>query len=343
MVEKKHLTSLSNHLGLFSFLLIITLFLSACSSGNSSANFNNNSQKVTSIGISQISEHPALDSAREGFIDALKEKGYEEGKNLKLDIQLAQGDMALTTTIAQNFVSQKKDLILAISTPSAQSAHNSTKDIPVLFTAVTDPVYAGLLNNLDTSEGNITGTSDLSPIAKQLELGKELVPDAQRVGIVFNTSELNSQLQVDMAKESAKALGIEIIEIPVTNTSEFEPALNAKIKNIDFIFLPTDNLVASNMPIISKIAMNNNVVIIATEKGMVEGGALACEGLDYYKLGHQTGIMAVEIFEGKNINDIPVSMLEETQLIINETIAKKLGVSIPEEMLDRAVLLKGAE
>jgi len=339
MVEKKHSTGLSKCLGLFSFLLIFTLFLGACSPVNS----NNDSQEVVSVGISQIVEHPALDSAREGFIDALKEKGYEEGKNLKIDTQLAQGDIALTTTIAQNFVSQKKDLVLAISTPSAQSAHNSIKNIPVLFTAVTDPVYSGLVKNIDAPEGNITGTSDLSPIDKQLELGKSILPDAKKVGILYNTSELNSQLQVSIAKDAAKSLAMTVVEIPVTNTSEFEPALNAKIKEIDFLFLPTDNLVASNMPIISKIAMNNNMVIIATEQGMVEGGALACEGLNYYKLGHQTGIMAAEILEGKAIKDIPVSMLEETELIINENVAKKLGISLPEEMLNRAIMVKGAE
>lgn len=238
---------------------------------------------------------------------------------------------------------RKKDLILAISTPSAQSAHNSTKDIPVLFTAVTDPVHAGLVKNADAPEGNVTGTSDLSPIAKQLELGKTLIPSADKVGVLYSTSEVNSQLQVNMAKEAAKDLGMTVIEIPVINTTEFEPALNAKIKDIDFLFLPTDNLVASNMPIISKIATNNDVAIIGTEKGHVEGGALACEGVDYYKLGHQTGIMAAEILEGKSIKDIPVSMLKETELIINEKTAKQLGISIPEEILNRATLVKGAE
>lgn len=339
MVEKKHLTSLSNSLGFISILVIITLLLSACSSGSS----NNNSKNMVSIGISQIVEHPALDSARAGFIDALKEKGFEEGKNINIDTQFAQGDIALTTTIAQNFVSQKKDLILAISTASAQSAHNSTKDIPVLFTAVTDPVYAGLVQNPDAPEGNVTGTSDLSPVAKQLELGMTLIPNTKKVGILYNTSELNSQLQVDIAKESAKDLGIEIIEIPVTNTSEFEPALNAKINNIDFLFLPSDNLVASNMPIISKIAMNNKVALIGVDEPMIKNGALACEGLDYYKLGYQTGIMAAEILGGKSIKDIPVSMLKETQLIINEDVVKELGISISDELLERAVLVKGAE
>ena len=211
MVGKKHLTSLSRCLG-FILLLIISLSLNGCSSQNT--------QDVFSIGISQIVENPVLDLAREGFIEALKEKGYEDGKNIKIDTQFAQGDIALTTTIAQNFVSQKKDLIFAISTPSAQSAFQSTKEIPILFTAVTDPVLAGLIENMDSPEGNITGTTDLVPIDKQLALGKRIFPDTKKVGIPYNTSEVNSQVQVELAKEAAQKQGLEIVDIPVTNSSE---------------------------------------------------------------------------------------------------------------------------
>ncbi|WP_427339439.1 ABC transporter substrate-binding protein [Caloranaerobacter sp. DY30410] len=336
MVVKSILASLRKTLGFF-LMLIFSISLGACSSNNTSSDISN---ELFSIGISQIIEHPALDSARNGFIEALKSKGYEEGKNLEIDIQFAQGDIALTSTIAQNFVSQNKDLILAISTPSAQSAHKATSEIPIIFTAVTDPVSAGLVKNLNSPEGNITGTSDMTPIKKELELGKKIFPNAKKVGVIFNTSEINSQVQVDIAKEVSKDLNLEIIEIPVTNTSEIEPSLNSKIKNIDFLFLPSDNLVASSLPIIAKIASNNNIAIIGVDEPMVKAGALACEGLDYYKLGFQTGLMAVEILEGKEIKDLPVSTLKETQLIINEDIANKLGVKIPNELLKRAKVIK---
>ncbi len=334
MVGKKGLTSLSKCLG-FILLLIISLSLSGCSSQNS--------QEIVSIGISQIVENPVLDLAREGFIDALKEKGYEDGKNIEIDTQFAQGDIALTTTIAQNFVSQKKDLILAISTPSAQAAFQSTKDIPILFTAVTDPVAAGLIENIDSPEGNITGTTDMVPIEEQLELGKTIFPHAKKVGVPYNTSEVNSQVQVELAKEAAKLQGLDIVEIPVTNSSEIEPALSGKIGEIDFLFLPSDNLIASSMSIITKVALDNNIGSIGVDEPMVKNGALACEGLDYYKLGYETGLMAIDIIEGKEVKELPVSRPTETELTINKDIADKLGISLPEEILDGAVIVEGED
>ncbi|NLV77722.1 MAG: ABC transporter substrate-binding protein [Tissierellia bacterium] len=331
MVGKKHLTSLSRCLG-FILLLIISLSLNGCSSQK---------EEVFSIGISQIIENPVLDLAREGFIDALKEKGYEDGKNIKIDTQFAQGDIALTTTIAQNFVSQKKDLIFAISTPSAQSAFQSTKEIPILFTAVTDPVSAGLVKNLDSPEGNITGTTDLVPVDKQLELGKKIFPNVKKVGIPYNTSEVNSQVQVELAKEAAEKQGLEIVDIPVTNSSEIEPALRAKAQEIDLLFLPSDNLIASSMSIITKVALDNKVGTIGVDEPMVKNGALACEGLDYYKLGYETGLMAVDIMNGKEIKDISVFRPKDTQLTINQNIANKLGINIPKEILEEAIIVEG--
>lgn len=331
MVGKKHLTSLSRCLG-FILLLIISLSLNGCSSQK---------EEVFSIGISQIIENPVLDLAREGFIDALKEKGYEDGKNIKIDTQFAQGDIALTTTIAQSFVSQKKDLIFAISTPSAQSAFQSTKEIPILFTAVTDPVSAGLVKNLDSPEGNITGTTDLVPVDKQLELGKKIFPNVKKVGIPYNTSEVNSQVQVELAKEAAEKQGLEIVDIPVTNSSEIEPALRAKAQEIDLLFLPSDNLIASSMSIITKVALDNKIGTIGVDEPMVKNGALACEGLDYYKLGYETGLMAVDIMNGKEVKDIPVFRPKDTQLTINQNIANKLGINIPKEILEEAIIVEG--
>ncbi|NMB27645.1 MAG: ABC transporter substrate-binding protein [Tissierellia bacterium] len=339
MVVKKHLTSLSKCLGLI-LLSVIILSLGGCSPSNVVENPQQNSEEIISIGISQIIENPVLDLAREGFVDALKEKGYEDGKNIEIDTQYAQGDIALTTTIAQNFVSQKKDLILAISTPSAQSALQSTKEIPILFTAVTDPVSAGLVENTNSPEGNITGTTDMVPVEKQFELGKNIFENVKKVGIPYNTSEVNSQVQVDLAKEAAKAAGLEIVEIPVTNSSEIEPALSGKIGDVDFLFLPSDNLIASSMSIITKIALDNKVGTIGVDEPMVKNGALACEGLDYYKLGYQTGLMAIDIIEGKEIKDIPVSETKETELTINKDIADKLGIIIPENIIEKAIIVK---
>lgn len=342
MVAEKYLTSLSKRLGLI-LLSVIVLSVGGCSSSGVVGIPQENSKEIISIGISQIIENPVLDLARDGFVDALKDKGYEDGKNVKIDIQFAQGDIALTTTIAQNFVSQEKDLILGISTPSAQSALQSNKEIPILFTAVTDPVSSGLIENMDSPEGNITGTTDMVPMGKQLQLGKTIFPNAKKVGIPYNTSEVNSQVQVELAKEAAKAIGLEIVEIPVTNSSEIEPALSGKIGDIDFLFLPSDNLIASSMSIITKIALDNKVGTIGVDEPMVKNGALACEGLDYYKLGYQTGLMAVEIIDGKEIKDIPVAGTKETQLSINKDIADKLGIVLTDDLAKDAVIVEGAD
>ncbi len=333
MVGKKSLTSLSKCLG-FILLSIIILSLSGCSS---------NSNETISIGISQIVENPVLDLARNGFIDALKEKGFEEGKNIEIDTQFAQGDIALTTTIAQNFVSQKKDLILAISTPSAQSASQATDEIPILFTAVTDPVTAGLVENPDAPEGNVTGTTDMAPIDKQLELGLKIVPNAKRVGIPYNTSEVNSQVQVEIAKEVAATLDLEVVEIPVTNSSEIELAISGKVGQIDFLSVPSDNLIATSMSIVKKVALDNNIVVIGVDEPMVKNGALACEGIDYYQLGYKTGLMAVDIIKGKEIKDIPVAGADSTELVINEEIADALGIEIPEDVRSSAKIVKGED
>ena len=336
MVGKKHHTSLSTCLG-FVLLFAIVLSLSGCSKANSTEN----SKEMITIGISQIIENPVLDLARDGFVDALNENGYEDGKKVKIDTQFAQGDMALTTTIAQNFVSQNKDLILAISTPSAQAALQSTNKTPILFTAVTDPVSAGLVKDLQSPEANITGTTDMVPMEKQLKLGKTLFPNAKKVGVPYNTSEINSQVQVELAIEAAKALDLEIVEMPVTVSSEIEPALSGKIKDVDFLFLPSDNLIASSMSIITKVALDNNVGTIGVDEPMVKNGALACEGLDYYKLGYQTGLMAIEIIEGKDVRDIPVSNIKETELTINSEMAEKLGITLPENISNEAVIVEG--
>ena len=298
-------------------------------------------KKVIKIGITQIVEHPALDAARKGFIEALKSKGYEDGKNIEIDFQNAQGDMPTTQTIAQNFVSQKQDLIFAVATPSAQAAYNATKDIPILITAVTDPVNAGLAKSLDNSGTNVTGTSDNVPIEKHFELLKKLVPKATKVGIVYNTSESNSQIQVDNAKRAAKDFGLEIITAGVTNVNEVQQSLSSIIGKIDVLYVPTDNTVVSAMPLIADACFKKNLPIIGSEKGTITQGGLATVGIDYTKLGFQTGLMAVEVIEGKKPSEIPITMLQEMQLVINEDAAKKLNIKIPQDLDAKAEKVTG--
>ena len=210
-------------------------------------------ESIKKIGITQIVEHPALDGARDGFLKALEDAGYKDGENLKIEYQNAQGDQAVAQSIAESFVSDSKDLILAIATPTAQAAYNATKEIPVLITAVTDPIQAGLAKSLEKSETNVTGTSDATPIDKQFKLLKELLPASKKVGIVYNTSELNSEVQVAQAKVIAEKYGLEIVTKGVTQVNELAQALDSLLPNVDVLYTPTDNLVVSATSSVTRI------------------------------------------------------------------------------------------
>ncbi|MBI6871304.1 ABC transporter substrate-binding protein [Clostridium aciditolerans] len=320
-------------------LVLGTSILTGCSSAASSST--SNSKKVLNIGISQLVEHPALDSARKGFVDALASKGFKDGEKIKIDFQNAQGDIPTAQTIASNFVSNKKDLILAIATPAAQAAYNSTKEIPILMTAVTDPVKSGLVKSMNKPDTNVTGTSDALPLDKQFELIKKIVPNCKKIGILYNTSEANSELQVKAAKEEAAKMNLEVIATGVTSSNDMPQGLNDLLSKVDVLYTPTDNLVASSMSLISSKCLEKKIPVIGAEKAHVDSGALATEGIDYYKLGFQTGLMAADILDGKKPQDMPVQTLKETKLIINEDTAKKLNIAIPDDLKAKAEIVKG--
>lgn len=313
-------------------LLLMTVFTGCDSTSD---------KDVVEIGISQFVEHPALDAARQGFIDALKDAGYEDGKNIKIDIQNAQADMPTAQTIAQNFASKDKDLILAIATPSAQAAYNATKEIPIVITAVTDPVDAGLAKSLEKSGTNVTGTSDATPMEAQFQLIKDLIPNAKKIGFPYTTSEANSVVQLNQAKALASKFGFEIVPSGLTNVNEIPQVLQSLINSkVDVVYVPTDNTLVSATAIVSAKCLENKIPFIGSEKGQVEGGALATEGLDYYKLGYQTGEIAVQILKGKKPSDIPIATLKDTELVINTVTAGKLGITIPDSLKKSATLIE---
>ncbi|WML34204.1 ABC transporter substrate-binding protein [Clostridium sp. OS1-26] len=320
-------------------LVLGTSILTGCSSAASSST--SNSKKVLNIGISQLVEHPALDSARKGFVDALASKGFKDGEKIKIDFQNAQGDIPTAQTIASNFVSNKKDLILAIATPAAQAAYNSTKEIPILMTAVTDPVKSGLVKSMNKPDTNVTGTSDALPLDKQFELIKKIVPNCKKMGILYSTSEANSEIQVKAAKEEAAKMNLEVIATGVTSSNDMPQGLNDLLSKVDVLYTPTDNLIASSMSLISSKCLEKKIPVISAEKAHVDSGALATEGIDYYKLGFQTGLMAADILDGKKPQDMPVQTLKETKLIINEDTAKKLNIAIPDDLKAKAEIVKG--
>ncbi|WP_420491690.1 ABC transporter substrate-binding protein [Neobacillus drentensis] len=316
------------------------MLLTACGAGSkeTSGEAKEKNEKVVKIGISQIVEHPSLDAAREGFIAALKDAGYVEGKNLKIDYQNAQGDMNNNKSIANNLVADKNDLILAIATPSAQAVVNSTKDIPILFTAITDPVGAQLVQSLDKPGGNATGTSDTHPdaIKDTIDAIKKFIPNAKKVGIIYNNGEPNSVVNVKNAKIALKAAGLEAVETTITASSEVKQAAESMVGRADVLYIPKDNTVVSALESVIKIANDKNIPTFVGEGDSVKRGTFASYGFDYHDLGYTTGKMAVEILKGKKPSEIPVGFPENLQLYINKKAAQEEGITLTEEMLKNA-------
>ncbi len=288
------------------------------------------------IGITQIVEHPALDAARQGFIDELAAFGYDEGRVI-YDMQNAQGDFATAQAIAEKFVQGSVDLILAIATPTAQATANVTQDIPILITAVTDPVAAGLVESIEVPGRNVTGTSDLTPVAKQLELLKTIAPQAKRVGVLYNPGEANSLVQLDLAREAAAKLGLSLVEIPVDNSSSVYQSAQSAVGRVDVLYVPTDNTVVSALESVVIVAENAKLPLIVGETDSVRRGALATISIDYYNLGRQTGRMALEILEkGADPAVMPIQYLEDVELVLNLGAARRMGVELPAELVAEA-------
>ncbi len=289
--------------------------------------------KKIKIGMTQIIEHVALDETAEGFRKALNEAGYTEDK-VEIEFQNAQGDFGTAQTIASSFVEDKKDLIFAISTPSAQAVYNLTKDIPIVISAITDPVAAGLTGD------NITGTQDLTPVAKQVDLIKDLVPNAKTIGIIYTPSEENSMVVVRLLRGIAKEKGYNLVEKAVTNINEVSQALDVILEEVDVFYAHTDNIITAAIPIVVEKARVKNIPVINVLENPVKQGALASEAIDYVDSGYRAGKAAIEILEGKNPKDIPITLPENTKLFINETTMNNLGLTIPKKLKERAIIVK---
>lgn len=319
------------------FVLLLAV-MTGCG-GSSGSDGQQDAEQQIKLGIIQIAEHPALDAARQGFLDTLAENGYEEGENLVVDYGNAQGDQTSLNTIAQKLATGNCDLILAIATGSAQAVAAETTEIPILITAVTDPVAAKLVQSNEKPGTNVTGTNDMNPVREQVELLQKLVPQAKKIGVVYNAGEVNSVIQVEMVKETASRAGLEVVEATVSNTSEVMQAAQALVGRIDAYYLPTDNTVASSVESIIQVAEANALPVVAGEAGMVERGALATLGIDYYKLGRQTGEMALRVLQGEKPQDMPIEGQKDMELIINLKAAEMMKVTIPEDLKAQAARL----
>lgn len=309
------------------------LTLTACSSDSSGTGSSDSaSDAAYQVGISQLVQHPALDTATEGFKAAFEAAGIE----VEFDEQNANGEQATALTIAQTFAGADLDLTLAVATPAAQALAQNIQDKPVLFTAVTDAVSAELVESNEKPGGNLTGTSDMAPISEQIDLLKELVPDAKSVGIVYSSGEVNSQVQVEEFTEIAGGKDLQVKTQTVSSANEIQQAVEA-LGDVDAIYVPTDNMVVAGIASLVGVAEQKQIPVIAAESGTVEGGAAATLGIDYFALGKQTGEMAIEILEnGGDPATMPVQTANEFTYVINEEAAEAQGITIPSEILSEA-------
>lgn len=291
------------------------------------------------IGITQIVEHPALDAARDGFIAALEEAGYKEGEDVVYDLQNAQGDFTNAISIAQKFKDDKVDLIVAIATPTAQAALQVNREIPIVINAVTDPVAASLAKSWESSGNNLTGMSDAAPNKQQVELIPLFLPEAKNVGTIYNAGEANSVVQIEVARETCKELGLNLIEVTVSNSSEVLMAAQSLAGRVDAIYIVTDNTVVSALESVIKVCNQEKIALILADPSTVDKGALASYGIDYYSLGKKSGEIAIQILKGAKPSDIPIQTItdpKDLQFVVNLDTAKIIGISISEEILKTA-------
>ena len=293
------------------------------------------------VGIVQLVEHAALDATNKGFVDGMKAKGFVEGKNVTYDKQNAQADQSNLQNIAQRFVNNKVDLIYAIATPSAQTVANATKTIPIVGCAITDYKSAKLVKDANKPGTNVTGATDMNPVAEQLDLLLKIVPGAKNVGTIYCSSEVNSQIQVNLLKEAAKKKNVEVKEATVSTVNDIQQAARSLVGKVDAIYLPTDNVMASAMPTLAIVTREAKIPVICGETNMVKAGGIATLGVDYYKLGVQAGGMAADILNGKaKPADMAIQSQKEFKPFINLQEANKIGLKISEDVLKGAEVMK---
>lgn len=297
-------------------------------------------KETYTIGIEQFAEHGSLDNCREGFLQGLAEEGIVEGENLTVEYKNAAADMGTAGQISDSFVSSDVDLLCGIATPSAQSCFNAAmdKEIPVIYTAVTDPLAAELADEEGNPVGEITGTSDKLPIQQQLEMIRTMLPEAETIGILYTTSEANSESAIKEYEALAEEYDFTIETAGITATADIPLAAQGLLEKVDCITNLTDNTVVSSLPAILEMANEAKIPVFGSEIEQVKIGCLAAEGLDYVELGRQTGKMAAQVLKGeKKASEIPYETIEEASLYINEKAAEDLGIEIPSELKDSAV------
>lgn len=295
--------------------------------------------KVFKVGILQLMEHASLNTIRESIIEGLADEGYKEGENLEIEYKNGQNDMTNMKTIAQTFVADKCDVIVAIATPAAQAVLSETTEIPIIFAAVTDPVDAELVDSLENPGGNVSGTSDEVSAEAIMNLAKEITPGFKTIGALYSAGEDNSDSVIKGLKEYAKANGYEVVESTVTNTSEVQQAAQYLADKVDIVYSPIDNTVASSMAVATEIFDKAKIPFYVSADSMVKDGGLATYGIDYTVLGKETAKMVAQVLGGADVSTMPVVKMSDMKIYVNKSTAEAIGVEIPQSILEKATVL----
>ncbi|NLX83657.1 MAG: ABC transporter substrate-binding protein [Clostridiales bacterium] len=315
---------------LLALLLVVTLAVAAF--------FIFRQEKQTTVGILQFVQHPALDAARDGFLEGLKEAGFEDGKNVKINYQNGQASQDICASIADKFLADKVDMALGIATPAVLALAGKSETLPILGTAVTDYVEAKLVQSNEKPGLNVSGTTDMNPVEEQIALILRFLPEAKVIGLLYTGSEVNSQIQAKLAKSEIGRLGLQVVEVTVSNSNDVQQAVLSLVDHVDAIYVPTDNIIASAIPVVAEAALKAGIPIACGEAGQVNSGGTFTLGIDYFKLGKQTGTMAAEVLRNKTkVGEMPIQRLSEFEFLINKTYCDAIGLPIPQELLPYAV------
>lgn len=298
---------------------------------------NQKQNAIPKVGVLQLMSHPALDQINKGIDDTLKKNGYVDGKNVKIEFQNAQGDQSNLRTISKQFVQDNVNVAVGIATPSVQSLKNATNKIPIVMGAVTDPEGAGIISNNKKPGGNITGVSDQAPLKAQLDLMKQVIPNLKTIGIIYTSSDTSATSQMKKMQTLAKKEGINVKVSSINSVNDIQQVGTALAENVQTIYVPTDNTVASGMKLLSSIAAKQNIAVFPAATTMVKDGGLATIGLSQYELGEKTGEHVVRILQGKEKTaTTPVTFMEKGHLILNQKMAQKLNIQFPDSLVKEA-------
>ena len=327
----------------FIVVIIVTLgyyFINNKKGELTQENSQTTNEKIINVGVLQLLSHPALDAIYKGIDEELAKQGYKNGENIKINLLNAQGEQSNLVLMSEKLVSEKNDILVAITTPAALSLANVTKDIPIVMAGITYPVEAGLIASEEKPGNNITGVSDRTPIKQQLELMKEILPNLKNIGLLYTSSEDNSVKQIEEAKKYAAELGLEVKLAAISNTNDIQQVTESLASEVQAIFVPIDNTIASAMATVVKVTDKFKVPVFPSADTMVADGGVLGLGVDQYQIGVQTAKVIVEILNGKNPADTPVVLANEGVIYLNEAKAKELGIEIPTSIKEKSQIIK---